>query len=237
MTPGQQVSARSGDGIRRGVRPIHLIGKTSQRQERFRIRGIPLRPEGVYNGQRSGKSQTEMPCDCWEVLGVAPGASPEEIKKAFREQVKRCHPDVCPAPDAGRRLEALLCAYQRALALPRRSPRSDVLFSTRGTSYPVVVEQAGDAAYKRLCSRYFWLDWRERATRFAQTAAVVTLLLVPTSVLLAGGTYVQPLVARAMARRVHSCDSAGSGIAPYTVLRTSSGWVMVLPDSSPNTDR
>ncbi len=178
-----------------------------------------------------------MLCDVWDVLGVAPGASPEQIKKAFREQVKRCHPDVCPAPDAGRRLEALLCAYQRALALPRRSPRSDILFSARGTMCPAVLEQAGDSSYEQLCSRYFWLDWRERAARFAQTAAVIATLLVPTTVLFAGGSYVQPLVSRAMAQRVHSCDSAGSGIAPYTVFKTSSGWVMVLPDSSSNADR
>lgn len=178
-----------------------------------------------------------MLCDVWEVLGVEPGASPETIKRAFREQVKRCHPDVCPAPDAGRRLEALLRAYQQALAVPRRNPRSDILFSARGTTYPAVPVQAGDASYDRLCSRYFWLDWRERAARFAQTGAVIAALLVPTSVLFAGGTYVQPLVSRALAQRVQSCSSAGSGIAPYTVLKTSSGWVMVLPDSSSNTDR
>jgi hypothetical protein len=34
--------------------------------------------------------------DPWEVLGVSPGASQEEIKKAWREKVKRTHPDLNP---------------------------------------------------------------------------------------------------------------------------------------------
>ncbi len=36
-----------------------------------------------------------------------------------------------------------------------------------------------DASYDRLCSRYFWLDWRERAARFAQTGAVIARFSCP----------------------------------------------------------
>ena len=34
--------------------------------------------------------------DPWEVLGVAPGASQEEIKRAWREKAKKTHPDLNP---------------------------------------------------------------------------------------------------------------------------------------------
>jgi hypothetical protein len=37
--------------------------------------------------------------DPWEVLGVSPGASQEEIKKAWREKVKKTHPDLNPHGD------------------------------------------------------------------------------------------------------------------------------------------
>eukprot|EP00933_Yihiella_yeosuensis_P044346 TRINITY_DN39448_c0_g1_i1.p1 TRINITY_DN39448_c0_g1~~TRINITY_DN39448_c0_g1_i1.p1 ORF type:complete len:260 (-),score=62.84 TRINITY_DN39448_c0_g1_i1:212-991(-) len=38
--------------------------------------------------------------DPWTVLGVAPGASEAEAKKAFKKLIARCHPDVDPSPEA-----------------------------------------------------------------------------------------------------------------------------------------
>jgi hypothetical protein len=32
--------------------------------------------------------------DCYEVLGIQPGASLEEIKRAYKKAVKSCHPDI-----------------------------------------------------------------------------------------------------------------------------------------------
>ena len=37
-----------------------------------------------------------MPRDYYEVLGVDKGASDDEIKKAFRQQAKKYHPDLHP---------------------------------------------------------------------------------------------------------------------------------------------
>jgi DnaJ-domain-containing protein 1 len=31
--------------------------------------------------------------DCYEVLGIQPGATPEEVKRAYRERAKSTHPD------------------------------------------------------------------------------------------------------------------------------------------------
>lgn len=47
------------------------------------------------------------------LLGVDEGASPEELKRAWREACKEHHPDRNPDDDdAGRRFAAINCAYR-----------------------------------------------------------------------------------------------------------------------------
>lgn len=53
-----------------------------------------------------------MTKDPYEILGVAPGADPEEIKKAYRRRTKECHPDLHPDdPSAGERMAQVNAAY------------------------------------------------------------------------------------------------------------------------------
>ena len=46
-----------------------------------------------------------------ELLGIAPGSSEDEIRKAFRRKAKTVHPDVSDAPDAAEQFTRLKAAH------------------------------------------------------------------------------------------------------------------------------
>ncbi|MDO5327189.1 MAG: DnaJ domain-containing protein [Clostridia bacterium] len=53
-----------------------------------------------------------MVSDPYKVLGISPGASPEEIKKAYRQKAKENHPDLHPDdPNATRKMNEINEAY------------------------------------------------------------------------------------------------------------------------------
>jgi hypothetical protein len=51
--------------------------------------------------------QSSNPADGYAVLGVKPGASPAELKAAYRERAKKCHPDVNPTKGAAQEFQKL----------------------------------------------------------------------------------------------------------------------------------
>lgn len=58
--------------------------------------------------------------DAWAVLGLQPGASAAELKRAFRQQARRWHPDLNPGdPTAEERFKSINAAYA-ALGDPSR---------------------------------------------------------------------------------------------------------------------
>jgi hypothetical protein len=52
---------------------------------------------------------------CYHILKLKPGATPEEIKRAFRRLAKELHPDRNPAPDAQQQFILLHEAYNTLL--------------------------------------------------------------------------------------------------------------------------
>ena len=51
--------------------------------------------------------QTGGPTDSYSVLGVKPGATAAQLKAAYRERAKRCHPDVNPSSEAAQEFQTL----------------------------------------------------------------------------------------------------------------------------------
>jgi len=49
--------------------------------------------------------------DLYGLLGVAPDATPESIKSAYRKKAAQYHPDRNPAPDAADKFRAVQEAY------------------------------------------------------------------------------------------------------------------------------
>ena len=50
-----------------------------------------------------------------ELLGIAPGSSEDEIRRAFRRKAKTVHPDVSDAPDAAQQFTRLKAAHDLLL--------------------------------------------------------------------------------------------------------------------------
>ena len=54
--------------------------------------------------------------DPWSVLGLQPGASADEVKKAYKTLAKKYHPDVAGnSPEAARRMQEINAAYDQII--------------------------------------------------------------------------------------------------------------------------
>lgn len=53
-----------------------------------------------------------MASSYYEILGVSPDATDEEIRKAYRRRAKQFHPDINKAPDASAKFQLIKRAYE-----------------------------------------------------------------------------------------------------------------------------
>lgn len=92
------------------------LALASRRNDRVKLGGSAARPEG---GARMGVASRSV----WETLGVPPGASVQEIKRAYFRRALDVHPDHGGSAEAFRELHrAYVCASERR-ERPRRRVR------------------------------------------------------------------------------------------------------------------
>lgn len=87
--------------------------RTTARQ---RARGPGERARAAGAGAQNGAGEAEAPAwDPWAVLGVRPGATADEIRDAYRAQMKLYHPD--RVADLGPELQEV--AHRKSLDIQR----------------------------------------------------------------------------------------------------------------------
>jgi DnaJ-class molecular chaperone len=59
-----------------------------------------------------------MSIDPWKVLGIKPGSSKDEIKKAYKDLAMKYHPDVNHAPGANERMSQINVAFAELMKEP-----------------------------------------------------------------------------------------------------------------------
>jgi hypothetical protein len=74
--------------------------------------------------------------DHYRVLGIARDASPQQVKRAYRDLVKACHPDRNDSPQASTLFHAVHAAYETLRDSDRRRAYDERLLNYRPVQQP-----------------------------------------------------------------------------------------------------
>ncbi|HET7278968.1 MAG TPA: J domain-containing protein [Dermatophilaceae bacterium] len=94
-----------------------------------------------------------IPSDPYEVLGVQPGASAEEIARAYRRLLRQVHPDTSPHADPHVDLDAARAAY----ALLRDAGRRTAEAARAADVEPPPAGSHRRRAHSRRSTEWLWV--------------------------------------------------------------------------------
>jgi hypothetical protein len=117
--------------------------------------------------------------DFYETLGLARGASPAEIRSAYRRLARKYHPDISSSPDANAQFAKINEAYHVLIDPARRASydRGDYDGSPR-TFYARAAEVVAiQREFDRMVDEMLARERRESAARFEAVLVVVPLFL------------------------------------------------------------
>lgn len=81
--------------------------------------------------------------DAFAVLGLSPGCTRAELKQAYRQLVRTCHPDINPNPDAGSQMRRINAAFEVATrVLDQRTNATSLLVKSGSPPPAIPVERA-----------------------------------------------------------------------------------------------
>lgn len=117
--------------------------------------------------------------DLYAILGLTPGATPAEIKVAYRRLARTCHPDVSASPDANARFAEINEAYHVLSDAHQRWAYDHGLYAEQRTFYAsrqseVVAKQRH---FDRLVDEWIAHSRQEEAARADAVLLVVPLFL------------------------------------------------------------
>ena len=87
--------------------------------------------------------------DHYQVLGVPRNATPDRIKRAFRERAKRCHPDRSDSPAAASLFQLVHAAYTELSDPDRRQVYDDRLRFYRKQQHTEIPPQYRPVGYRQ----------------------------------------------------------------------------------------
>lgn len=91
---------------------IYALGKGIEAMRALERWGVSDFLDRAFTGFTALPESIITPESWWQVLGISPDASEEEIKSAYRQRAKDCHPD---AGGTAERFQQLQQAYSDAL--------------------------------------------------------------------------------------------------------------------------
>ena len=101
--------------------------------------------------------------DHYVVLGLPPAASPEEVRRAYRDMARKLHPDVNKAADATQRFTIVQRAYE-ILADPRQRAEYDSLRAYHSSNGGGASDSVGAAQ-----AHYTWSNIADPKTSVAHS--------------------------------------------------------------------